>query len=379
MNKALNFFKKEKTDQNNSFKCIEPYFIKVEYDEIYYNIKNEIEKDNFYYLPIENSENHISYSSENILFFEGYFRDNISQHFKSIVKEEDFFTYLELNKYYQNKEEIIGFSKNALVSDFLKSIDIFKSRLNFFNYSKNQFYNKYSPFENMNDENRFIAKNIIKELTLCYINTGHLKFEIKDNYETIILNYFKEVICFIRRNEDLYDSELIKKEINRIKLIMLEHNMIFLNYYKDQLEEIIMDFNNKLILQNLTHTVKNKIKTNNIEECILGYLNEHFKSTNANDIKNLLNFKVSCINEISTIYSMKKIDIGRILFQLKNLKYFSIDQLEIIYQKKIFKQNNKTILDKNDFSDHKRKLTNLKTLYTKDGINIPNILKEHNS
>ncbi|RAV28896.1 hypothetical protein DN748_10880 [Sinomicrobium soli] len=119
----------------------------------------------------------------------------------------------------------------------------------------------------------------------------------------------------------------------------------------------------------------------NQTEILINFLKKWFSSPKGsdaleNDLKNLLELNLANIEDGGLISEAnKKIDIGRILFQIAHIGIWDEEDIKKIYSKSIISHNRSINAFKdNTFNDHKNSLKEKKKLYTKDSIDIPKIL-----
>lgn len=334
---------------------------------LYYEFKESIvrmEYTDIHYLDHTfNNIKNSSFSFKNKKFINKSINNLIYKFSDSIFKEQLFYNLLERNIHQNNPKEIYLKIYNNLIKQIQEHIDIIvHSRLRYFTGGVS-FYKEYNKFKTNDNLNYFLIENLFKELKL---NEYYLTFQLKNSYDAILLEYFKQSVIYIRENEDVYNCSKIKSEINRLKSEILKNDFFFLKGYIDLLEEL----NDDLDYIKTTETKKSEVKK---EESIIKFMKNWLSSDNIDlDLKNILRgnlnkLKKGSINSDAT----NIIDIGRIFFQLSELKIIDYRHLEVIYQneiiiEKIYIENNIPItklMDKTNLKAHKNKFKSISILY----------------
>ncbi|MGS2739969.1 hypothetical protein [Sinomicrobium sp. M5D2P17] len=116
-------------------------------------------------------------------------------------------------------------------------------------------------------------------------------------------------------------------------------------------------------------------------EILINFLKKWFSSPKGSDalesdLKNLLELNLANIEDGGLISEAnKKIDIGRILFQIAHIGIWDEEDVKKIYSKSIISHDRSiNALKDNTFNDHKNSLKEEEILYAKESIDIPKIL-----
>jgi len=214
-----------------------------------------------------------------------------------------------------------------------------------------------------------LLKNIVKHLHLR--TDKHEIFTL--NSQNLVIDLIDEIIFFIRKNYFRSDSiEVIGKQINHLTLIKSQNKDYFLELPIQKLKELISDIPNSQIL---TEHINENIK-DSIVSFLQKWLTSKDSNTTMKNIDHLINLNFSELKEKTLVSeTSKKIDIGRILFQLKEVGVFTENDLMKIYEKNIITRNNRSFLVKDDFKEHNRVFKKAGNLYKNNDINIPKLIK----
>lgn len=149
----------------------------------------------------------------------------------------------------------------------------------------------------------------------------------------------------------------------------------------------------KLNLSKKNHNVKNDSLVNfntNLDdeknELLINFLSKWFSSGKGsseiylyNDLMNLINLNLTDIGEGGLISeTSKKIDIGRVLFQLVEVGIWQENDVKKVYANKIIKyKGSLNSFDLNTYNDHKRAFSIKNNLYKNPDINIPQLFNKN--
>lgn len=322
---------------------------------LYYDFKENIvrmEYTDIHYLDhtFSNVKNS-SYSYKNKSFINKSINNLIYKFSDSIFEEQLFCNLLERNMFQSNPQEIYLKIYNNLIKQIQEHIDIIaQSRLRYFTGGVS-FYKEYNKFKTHDNLNYFLIENLFKELRL---NEYYLTFQLKNSYDAILLEYFKQSVIYIRENEDVYNCSKIKSEINRLKSEILKNDFLFLQSHVNNLIDITEDLHyktsNKKTNEKLnTCNLKKMSKKQN--QLLYDFLKSWFKTTTNENIQNLIDLNLSSIKgNLKLIKNTKSLSL--LLFKLIEKNHYTEDDIVSIYEcKKIIHTNNKKI-DKQTLSKH---------------------------
>lgn len=322
---------------------------------LYYDFKENIvrmEHTDIHYLDhtFSNVKNS-SYSFKNKSFINKSINNLIYKFSDSIFEEQLFYNLLERNMFQSNPQEIYLKIYNNLIKQIQEHIDIIvQSRLRYFTGGVS-FYKEYNKFKTNDNLNYFLIENLFKELRL---NEYYLTFQLKNSYDAILLEYFKQSVIYIRENEDVYNCSKIKSEINRLKSEILKNDFLFLQSHVNNLIDITEDLHyktsNKKTNEKL-NTCNLKKMSKKQKQLLYDFLKPWFKTTTNENIQNLIDLNLSSIKgNLKLIKNTKSLSL--LLFKLIEKNHYTEDDIASIYEcKKIIHTNNKKI-DKQTLSKH---------------------------
>lgn len=328
---------------------------------IYYKFKESIarmEYSNIHYLDhtFSNLKNS-SYSFKNKSFINKTINNLIYKFSDSIFEEQLFYNLLERDIHQNNPQGIYLKIYNNLIKQIQQHIDIIvESRLMYFTGGV-AFYKEYNKFKTDDNLNYFLIEGIFKELTL---NEYYLTFQLKNNYDSILLGYFKQIVIYIRENEGIYNYFKIKSEINRLKSEVLKNEFLFLKGYIEQLEELKNDLDyfiskkNKNLKTTEVNNIYNSSKKFTKEQKILlhDFLNNWFKDPISEDIQNLINLNLPSLKGSLNLEKGTR-SLSLLFVKLIEKKHYTINDILSIYDyKKLISYKNNTNIKKTDFQKH---------------------------
>ena len=397
----INFFKSNKQlkslseEKSVSFKTERDKL--EEYKTLYYEFKNRVVRmkhSDLHYLDHTSTFiKESSHSFKHISFINNSINNLIYKFLDSIFKEQSFYNLLGSN-YGQNKpEELYKKIHVSLLKKVQEHIDIIvQSRLKYFTGGI-PFYTDYSSFKNIDEFNYFVLNNILKEIKLDEFSIG---FHLKNDYESILQEYFKQSVIFIRENKETYNHVIVKNEVNRLKNEILKNKFCFLQTHVDDLENVISDLNHIVINEEVVNVevvneevVKEEVineeiineketvkkLTNDQNQQLFNFFKTWFRVSTQEDIQNLINLNLDSIRgDLKLIKSAKSFSL--LLFKLSEKGYYTRNQINSIFDSRNITPTKGLKFDKNVYAKYYSNFDKGKTIDCDREIkNINSLLK----
>ncbi len=224
---------------------------------------------------------------------------------KKLYKKESFIEYVQ--KYEDYGFDLICKLEEELVKFIQEKVDMFFLVKRFHFIGRHDFYSDYIPFEDIEDFHIFIIKSISENIDFSPYDIG---YSDKDDYY-LIKQYYRKVVIKIREKNYKSDKSLLSKELNRLKIEKIDHEINhdklavdFLDFCIGHLESIyqssISPFSNKEIDIEKLIELKKTLRKEELEEYFIDFI----KSSNYGN-RNEIDFFLKEEKKMSSLEKIK--------------------------------------------------------------------------